>query len=101
MTIVIIALLPAFLFGSYNIGLQHFRSIGLETGILQNFWFGFLKIIPLVIVSYGVGLGIEFIAAQIRGHEINEGFLVTGLLIPLIMPIDVPYGCWLFQLHLL
>jgi Na+-transporting NADH:ubiquinone oxidoreductase subunit B len=90
MTIVIIALLPAFLFGSYNTGLQHFRSIGLETGILQNFWFGFLKIMPLVIVSYGVGLGIEFIAAQIRGHEINEGFLVSGLLIPLVMPIDVP-----------
>ena len=96
MTIVIIALLPAFIFGSYNTGLQHFRSIGLETGILQNFWFGFLKIIPLIIVSYGVGLGIEFIAAQIRGHEINEGFLVTGLLIPLIMPIDVPL--WMLAL---
>ena len=96
MTVVIIALLPAFIFGSYNTGLQHFRSIGLETGLLQNFWFGFLKIIPLVIVSYGVGLGIEFIAAQIRGHEINEGFLVTGLLIPLIMPIDVPL--WMLAL---
>jgi Na+-transporting NADH:ubiquinone oxidoreductase subunit B len=90
MTVVIIALLPAFLFGSYNAGLQHFRSIGLETGILQNFWFGFLRILPMVIVSYGEGLGIEFIAAQIRGHEINEGFLVSGLLIPMIMPIDVP-----------
>jgi len=96
MTVVIIALLPAFFFGSYNVGLQHFRSIGLETGILQNFWFGFLKILPLVIVSYGVGLGIEFIAAQIRGHEINEGFLVSGLLIPLIMPIDVPL--WMLAL---
>jgi Na+-transporting NADH:ubiquinone oxidoreductase subunit B len=90
MTIVIIALLPAFLFGSYNTGLQHFKSLGMETSILQNFWFGFLKIVPLVVVSYSVGLGIEFIAAQIRGHEINEGFLVTGLLIPLIMPVDVP-----------
>lgn len=90
MTVVIIALLPTLIFGSYNIGLQHFRSIGMETGIWQNFWFGFLKIIPLLIVSYGVGLGIEFAAAQIRGHEINEGFLVTGILIPLIMPIDVP-----------
>jgi Na+-transporting NADH:ubiquinone oxidoreductase subunit B len=96
MTVVIIALLPAFLFGSYNTGLQHFRSIGIETGIFQNFWFGFLKILPLVIVSYGVGLGIEFIAAQIRGHEINEGFLVTGLLIPLIMPIDIPL--WMLAL---
>jgi Na+-transporting NADH:ubiquinone oxidoreductase subunit B len=90
MTIVIIALVPTLLFGAYNVGLQHFRSIGMETGILQNFWFGFLKMLPLIIVSYGVGLGIEFVAAQIRGHEINEGFLVTGMLIPLIMPIDVP-----------
>jgi Na+-transporting NADH:ubiquinone oxidoreductase subunit B len=90
MSIVLIALLPAFLFGAFNTGLQHFRSLGLETGILENFWFGFLKILPLVIVSYGVGLGIEFAAAQLRGHEINEGFLVTGLLIPLIMPIDIP-----------
>ena len=90
MTIVIIALLPAFIFGSYNTGLQHFRSIGGDASVLQMFLFGFLKILPLVIVSYGVGLGIEFVAAQIRGHEINEGFLVTGLLIPLIMPIDVP-----------
>ena len=96
MTVVIIALIPAFLFGSYNTGLQHFRSLGLETGLLQNFWFGFLKILPLIIVSYVVGLGIEFIAAQIRGHEINEGFLVTGLLIPLIMPIDVPL--WMLAL---
>ena len=96
MTVVIIALIPAFIFGSYNTGLQHFRSLGLETGLLQNFWFGFLKILPLVIVSYVVGLGIEFIAAQIRGHEINEGFLVTGLLIPLIMPVDVPL--WMLAL---
>lgn len=96
MSIVIIALIPAFLFGSYNIGLQHFRSIGVETTILQNFWFGFLKLLPLVVVSYVVGLSIEFAAAQIRGHEINEGFLVTGLLIPLIMPIDVPL--WMLAL---
>jgi Na+-transporting NADH:ubiquinone oxidoreductase subunit B len=90
MTMVILALLPVFLFGAYNTGLQHFRSLGMETGMIENFWFGFLKILPLVIVSYGVGLGIEFVAAQIRGHEINEGFLVTGLLIPLVMPIDIP-----------
>lgn len=96
MSVVIIALLPALLFGSYNVGLQHFRSIGLETGVLGNFWFGFLKILPLIIVSYTVGLGIEFIAAQLRGHEINEGFLVTGLLIPLIMPIDIPL--WMLAL---
>lgn len=96
MTVVIISLIPAFLFGAYNIGFQHFRAIGAEAGLLENFWFGFLKLLPLVIVSYGVGLGIEFIAAQIRGHEINEGFLVTGLLIPLIMPIDVPL--WMLAL---
>jgi Na+-transporting NADH:ubiquinone oxidoreductase subunit B len=96
MTVVIIALLPALLFGSYNTGLQHFRSTGVDPAVLQAFWFGFLKILPLIIVSYTVGLGIEFIAAQIRGHEINEGYLVTGLLIPLIMPIDVPL--WMLAL---
>jgi len=91
MTVVIIALIPALLFGSYNVGLQHTRAFGLEGWTLAHiFWFGFLKILPLIIVSYTVGLGIEFIAAQLRGHEINEGYLVTGLLIPLIMPIDVP-----------
>ncbi len=96
MTVVIIALMPALLFGSYNTGLQHFRSAGFEPGILQCFGYGFLRILPLIIVSYLVGLGIEFIAAQIRGHEINEGYLVTGLLIPLIMPIDVPL--WMLAL---
>jgi len=96
MTVVIIALLPALLFGSYNTGLHHFRSIGTDPALFQAFWFGFLRILPLIIVSYVVGLGIEFIAAQIRGHEINEGYLVTGLLIPLIMPIDVPL--WMLAL---
>lgn len=96
MAIVIIALLPALLFGAYNVGLQHFRSTGVEATILKSFWFGFTKIMPLVIVTYVVGLGIEFIAAQIRGQEINEGFLVTGLLIPLIMPIDIPL--WMLAL---
>lgn len=96
MTVVIIALVPALLFGSYNTGLQHFRSIGVDPALFQAFWFGFLRILPLIIVSYVVGLGVEFIAAQIRGHEINEGYLVTGLLIPLIMPIDVPL--WMLAL---
>ncbi|TFG42026.1 MAG: NADH:ubiquinone reductase (Na(+)-transporting) subunit B [Bacteroidia bacterium] len=96
MTVVIIALLPALLFGCYNTGLQHFRSIGTDPAFFQAFWFGFLRILPLIIVSYVVGLGTEFIAAQIRGHEINEGYLVTGLLIPLIMPIDVPL--WMLAL---
>ncbi len=96
MTVVIIALVPALIFGSYNVGLQYYRSIGAESTIPDMFWFGFLKILPLIVVSYVVGLGIEFIAAQIRGHEINEGFLVTGILIPLIMPIDVPL--WMLAL---
>lgn len=96
MSVVIIALVPALLFGAYNVGLQHFRSIGTAPGIMQMFIFGFLKILPLIIVSYVVGLGIEFISAQIRGHDINEGFLVTGLLIPLIMPVDVPL--WMLAL---
>ena len=96
MTVVIIALLPALLFGSYNTGLQHFRSVGTDPAIFQAFAYGFIKILPLIIVSYIVGLGIEFIAAQIRGHEINEGYLVTGLLIPLIVPIDIPL--WMLAL---
>lgn len=96
MTVVIIALLPALIFGAYNTGLQYYRSTGMEEGMFQMFWFGFLKILPLVIVSYVTGLGIEFIAAQIRGHEINEGFLVTGMLIPLIVPIDIPL--WMLSL---
>ncbi|MDX9811778.1 MAG: NADH:ubiquinone reductase (Na(+)-transporting) subunit B [Bacteroidales bacterium] len=96
MTVVIIALVPALLFGSYNTGLQHFRSTGMDAGILQAFWFGFLKLLPLLIVSYVVGLGIEFTVAQIKGHEINEGFLVSGILIPLVMPIDIPL--WMLAL---
>lgn len=90
MSVVIIALLPALLFGAYNVGHQHYIAIGAQADMLQMFWFGFLRILPMIIISYTVGLGIEFIAAQLRGHEINEGFLVTGLLIPLIMPVDVP-----------
>jgi Na+-transporting NADH:ubiquinone oxidoreductase subunit B len=96
MTVVILALMPALIFGAYNTGFQHFRSIGLEAGMFQMFWFGFIRILPLIVVSYVTGLGIEFIAAQIRGHEINEGFLVTGMLIPLIVPIDIPL--WMLSL---
>jgi Na+-transporting NADH:ubiquinone oxidoreductase subunit B len=96
MSVVIVALLPALLFGAYNVGLQHFRSVGEQVTILRSFGFGFLKILPMLVVSYTVGLGIEFTAAQLRGHEINEGFLVTGILIPLIMPIDIPL--WMLAL---
>ena len=96
MTVVILALVPAMLFGSWNIGYQNGLAFGIERGIIDNFIFGFLKLLPLLVVSYGVGLGIEFIAAQIRGHEVNEGFLVTGILIPLIMPVNVPL--WMLAL---
>lgn len=90
MTVVILALVPALLFGSWNIGYQNGLAFGIERSLAENFLFGFLKIIPIMVVSYGVGLGIEFIAAQIRGHEVNEGYLVTGILIPLILPVNIP-----------
>ena len=92
MIIVVIALIPAMLFGMYNIGYQHFNALGelAATGFWSIFWYGFLKVLPLIIVSYVVGLGIEFAFAQIKGHEINEGYLVTGLLIPLILPVNTP-----------
>lgn len=91
MVVVVVAMLPALLFGMFNVGLQHFRSIGLvDAGMLECFWFGFLRVLPIVLVSYIVGLGIEFAFAQSRGHEVNEGFLVSGMLIPLVMPVDVP-----------
>ena len=92
MGIVVLALIPALLFGMYNAGYQHFGALGqLETASFADmFLFGFLKVLPIIIVSYGVGLGIEFIFAQFRGHEVNEGFLVSGLLIPMVMPINTP-----------
>ena len=85
MIVVVMALIPALLMGMYNIGYQ----AGVE-GILPAFWFGFLKMLPMIIVSYVTGLAIEFAFAQKRKHEINEGFLVTGLLIPMVMPVSVP-----------
>lgn len=90
MIMVVAALMPALLFGMYNTGYQHFLMQGLAPEFWASLWFGFLKVLPLIVVSYGVGLGIEFAFAQSRGHEVNEGFLVTGMLIPMIMPIDVP-----------
>jgi len=92
MGIVVLALVPALLFGMYNVGYQHFGALGqLGTASFgEMFLFGLLKVIPIVIVSYVVGLGIEFIFAQFRGHEVNEGFLVTGLLIPMVMPVNTP-----------
>lgn len=91
MIIVVLALLPCVLFGMYNIGYQHNLAIGAPTdNILSQFMYGFWHALPQIIVAYVVGLGIEFIAAQIRGHEIQEGFLVSGILIPMICPIDTP-----------
>ena len=90
MIYVLIALIPCFLFGTWNIGYQHFLSHGETATLMQNFGYGLLKILPLYIVSYVVGLGIEIIFAQVRKEEVNEGFFVTGFLIPLIMPADVP-----------
>ncbi len=90
MSVVVAAAVPALLFGMWNTGYQHNLSIGMEATIWENFVFGFLKVLPIIVVSYVVGLGIEFAVAQIRGHEVNEGFLVSGILIPLIVPVDVP-----------
>ncbi len=90
MITVVIALIPALLFGMYNVGYQHFLAVGETATIFESFGYGFLRVLPLIVVSYTVGLGIEFAFAQIKGHEIQEGFLVSGMLIPLILPIDVP-----------
>ena len=91
MTVVGVSLIPCLLFGMYNIGYQHYLAIGqVEAGFWSMFLYGFLALLPTIVVSYVVGLGIEFIGAQIRHHEIQEGFLVTGLLIPLICPINTP-----------
>jgi Na+-transporting NADH:ubiquinone oxidoreductase subunit B len=90
MFLVVIALLPALLFGMWNLGFQFHRATGLEASLLENFWYGLLQTLPIIVVSYGVGLGIEMAFAQFKGHPVNEGFLVTGLLIPMVMPADIP-----------
>ncbi len=97
MITVVIALIPALLFGMWNIGFQtsiYAEEWPYELGTAASWWyclwFGFLRMLPLIVVSYAVGLGIEFMFAQIRHHEVNEGFLVTGLLIPMIVPVTTP-----------
>lgn len=90
MSMVVIALVPAMLFGMYNVGYQHFTATGAEGGFWAMFLYGFLKVLPMIIVSYVVGLGIEFVVAQWKKEEIQEGFLVTGFLIPLIVPVECP-----------
>ena len=96
MIIVVMALIPAMLFGMFNVGYQHLLATGqLAEGITCALWwkafgFGLLAVLPFIIVSYAVGLGIEFIVAQIKHEEVAEGFLVTGFIIPLILPINTP-----------
>src|SRR5690554_1771598 len=102
MNTVIMALIPCLIFGMFNAGYQHYLAVGEIQAVtngffssefwnLQNFVLGFWKILPLLIISYGVGLGIEFLFAVIKGHEVEEGYLVTGMLVPLIVPIDIPW----------
>ncbi len=99
MNTVIMALIPVLIFSFFNTGYQHYSAVNgfpenfsLWQHFLtwDNFWLGFLQVMPLVVVSYGVGLLIEFIFAVIKGHEVEEGYLVTGMLVPLILPVDTP-----------
>ena len=98
MSMVVLALMPAMLFGMYNIGYQNYLAAGTlaSASFLEIFLFGFLAVLPKILVSYIVGLGIEFAWAQWKGEEIQEGYLVSGILIPLIVPI----GCPLWMLAL-
>jgi Na+-transporting NADH:ubiquinone oxidoreductase subunit B len=97
MIYVVIALMPALLFGMWNVGYQHYNAIGLtEAGLIDRFIFGLLKVLPIIVVSYVAGLATEFIFATIRDHEVNEGFLVSGMLIPLIVPVTTPL--WMIAL---
>ena len=92
MIMVCIALVPALLFGMYNVGFQHYSAAGLlaDASFWAVFGYGFLAVLPKIIVSYLVGLGIEFTVAQWKGEEIHEGFLVSGLIIPMIVPVGTP-----------
>jgi Na+-transporting NADH:ubiquinone oxidoreductase subunit B len=91
MILVVISLVPCLLFGMWNVGLQHYLAIGHpEASFVDQFLFGAKKVLPIVVVSYATGLTVEFIFAIIRKHTVNEGFLVSGMLIPLVMPVDVP-----------
>lgn len=90
MVTVIMALVPALLFGMWNVGYQHYNALGAEVSFMDQFLFGAIKVLPMVVVSYAVGLGIEFGFCVIKKHSIEEGYLVSGMLIPLIMPVDIP-----------
>ena len=102
MNTVILSLVPCLIFGMFNAGYQHYRAVDAANGIVRevsllgnfitwdNLILGAITVIPLVIVSYAVGLAVEFLFAVIKGHEVEEGYLVTGMLVPLIVPIDIP-----------
>ena len=92
MSMVVIALMPAMLFGMYNVGYQNYLAAGTlqQAGFWSIFFYGFLAVLPKILVSYIVGLGIEFAWAQLKGEEIQEGYLVSGILIPLIIPVGCP-----------
>jgi len=90
MIVVFIAMMFPLIFGMWNIGYQHFLSLGEHQDLWTNFSYGLLKMLPLIIVSYAVGLGIEIFFAQIKGHEVGEGYFVTGMLIPLVIPPETP-----------
>ena len=90
MSMVVIALMPALLFGMYNVGYQNAIASGLDASFMDMFIFGLLAVMPKILVSYIVGLGIEFAWAQWKNEEIQEGYLVSGILIPLIVPVNLP-----------
>lgn len=92
MITVVVSMVPALLFGIWNVGYQHYKALGelANVSMMDNFLYGLWQVLPIIIVSYGVGLAIEFAFAQYRGHSVNEGFLVTGMLIPLVLPPTIP-----------
>lgn len=90
MFMVVLALIPTLLFGIWNTGHQHYTAFGMEAEFIDKIIFGLIKVLPIVVVSYAVGLGVEFMFCAINKHPIQEGFLVSGMLIPLCMPVDVP-----------
>lgn len=90
MITVVLALIPPLLFGMWNVGAQHYAALGVQSDLIQNMLFGSMLVLPIVIVSYVSGLTVEFAFAIVKKHQINEGFLVTGMLIPLVMPVTVP-----------
>ncbi|HET6245963.1 MAG: NADH:ubiquinone reductase (Na(+)-transporting) subunit B [Bacteroidetes bacterium] len=91
MITVVFALIPCLLFGMWNVGYQYHLGSGIaDASFIDNFIFGAIRVLPIIIVSYGVGLGIEFGFAIVKKHSVNEGYLVSGMLIPLILPVDIP-----------